>query len=90
MVHTLGVRSLRPKLSKVLIGISEHMDRYIITQRGKPTAILLGIDDFEGLLETAEIERDKDLIRRVRKAEKEMRQGKGRSLEEIDRELKLV
>jgi len=90
MVHTMGVRNLRPKLSKVLTEISEHMDRYIVTQRGKPTAIILSIDDFEGLLETAEIEQDRALVRRLRKAEKDLKQKKSRSLGEIDHELKIV
>ena len=65
--------------------------RYVVTRRGKPEAVILGIEDYESLLETLEIERDPSLVRRLRKAQGEIKKGKkGRSLQEIDRELGLV
>lgn len=90
MVRTIGVRSLRPRLSRAVDEVSEHLDRYVITKRGKPVAVLMGVDDYEGLLETLEIMSDKSLMKRIRRAERELKKGKGRSLEEINRDLALV
>ncbi len=65
--------------------------RYVVTRRGKPEAVILSIEDYESLMETLEIERDTVLVRRLRKAEAEFKKGKkGRTLQEIDRELGLV
>ena len=58
MVNTISVRELRPTLSKVIDNIHKKFDRYVITKRGKPEVVMMSIDDYEGLLETLEIESD--------------------------------
>ena len=89
-IAIISVRELRPKLSKVLKSISDRFDRYIITRRGNPEAVIMSIDDYESILETIDIQSDKALMRRLSKAEKEKKSGGGRSLDEIKKELGLV
>lgn len=89
-IATISIRELRPKLAKVLKNISDRFDRYIITKRGSPEAVIMSIEDYESILETMDIQSDKDLMRRLAKAEKEKKSGHGRSLDEIKRELRLV
>lgn len=87
----LSIRELRPKLPSVVRDAAATSARYVVTRRGKPEAVILSIEDYESLMETLEIERDPALVRRLRKAEAELKKGKkGRSLQEIDRELGLV
>ena len=87
----LSIRELRPKLPSVVRDTAATYARYIVTRRGKPEAVILSIGDYESLLETLEIEQDPALARRLRKAQGEVRKGrKGKSLQEIDRELGLV
>lgn len=87
----LSIRELRPKLPSVVRDASATYARYIVTRRGKPEAVILSMDDYESLMETLEIERDPSLVRRLRKAQEEIKKGKkGKSLQEIDRELGLV
>lgn len=90
MVNTISVRELRPKLADVLKSIHDRFDRYIITKRGQPEAVMMSIEDYESILETMEIQSDKSLMRRIKKAEKELRAGKGISLEKAKKELGLV
>ena len=90
MVNTISVRELRPKLSKVIDDIHKKFDRYVITRRGKPEVVMMSIDDYEGLLETLEIESDPELMKRLKKAEEDMKKGKGKSLEQIHKELGIV
>lgn len=90
MVNTISVRELRPKLADVLKSIHDRFDRYIITRRGHPEAVIMSIDDYESILETLEIQSDKPLMRRIKKAEKELRAGKGILLEKVKKELGLV
>ena len=42
------------------------------------------------LLETLEIESDPELMKRLKKAEEDMKKGKGKSLEQIHKELGIV
>jgi len=90
MVNTISVRELRPQLSKVIDNIHKKFDRYVITRRGKPEVVMMSIDDYEGLLETLEIESDPELMKRLKKAEEDMKKGKWKTLEQIHKELGIV
>jgi prevent-host-death family protein len=83
MVNTITLKKLRPKLPGVIKDIDTKLDRYIITKRGKPVAVIMSPDDYEGLLETIEILSDKEAARRIKKAKREIREGKTISLEEL-------
>lgn len=90
MVNTISVRELRPKLADVLKAVQSRFDRYIITKRGRPEAVLMSVEDYESILETMEIQSDKALMRRIKKAEEEIRNKKGTPLEKVRKELGLV
>ncbi len=90
MVNTISARELRPKLSSVLKTIHDRFDRYIVTRRGRPEVVMISVEDYESLLETLEIQSDKVLMKRIRKAEKEFKAGKGVPLEKVKKELGLV
>ena len=83
MVKNISTRKLRTNLSSVLKDVREHFDRYIISKRGEPEAILMCIDDYEGWLETLAIMSDKKAMADIRKAEKELAEGKFNTLEEV-------
>ena len=90
MVNTISVRDLRPKLADVLNDIHTKFDRYVITRHGKPEVIMMSIEDYEGLLETLEIESDPALVKRLKKAQEDMKKGRGKSLDQIHKELGIV
>ena len=87
MTRTVNLKELRPKLPSVMEAVDKKLDRYIVTKRGHPLAVILSVDDYEGMLETMEILRDKVGMRRLKKAESEVREGKTRSLKDIHRDL---
>ncbi|MFC1522036.1 type II toxin-antitoxin system Phd/YefM family antitoxin [Elusimicrobiota bacterium] len=90
MTRTLNLKELRPKLPQVMEAIDKKLDRYVVTKRGHPLAVILSIEDYEGMLETMEIMRDKAALKRIRKAQEHVRRGKTRSLEEIHRKLGIL
>ena len=90
MIKSISVRELRPNISKVIDDIHQKFDRYVVNRRGKPEVVMMSVEDYESLLETIEIESDKELMKRIKKAQKEIAQGKGKSLEEVKRELGFV
>ena len=70
--------------------IHEKFDRYIVTKRGVPEVVMLSIEDYESILETLEIESDKELMKRIKKSEQDLRKGKGVSLDKINEKLKRI
>lgn len=47
------------------------------------------MDEYKSLVETLEIKADRACMKRIREAEKARRQGKGKSLQQIRKELKI-
>ncbi len=85
MTRHITVKELRPNLPRVMDAVDKRLDRYIVTKRGLPVAVIISPDDYEGLLETIDILQDKPLMKRLKRAETEARAGKTRTLEEIER-----
>ncbi len=83
MTNLITLKELRPKLPAIIKDIDTKLDRYIVTKRGKPISIMLNIDDYEGLLETIEILSNKNIVKRIKKAKKEIKEGKTISLEKL-------
>ena len=83
MIKNISVRKLRSNLAKVLEDIKGHLDRYIISKRGKPEAVLMCIDDYEGWLDTLEIMSSKEAMDDIRQAKKELAEGKFHVFEEV-------
>lgn len=90
MDNTISIRALRPQLSKILDNVNRKFDRYLVTKRGRPEAILMSVAEYESLVETLEIESDKALMFRIKKAEKEIGSGKGIPLDRLHKGLGIV
>ncbi|HOX54226.1 MAG TPA: type II toxin-antitoxin system Phd/YefM family antitoxin [Candidatus Omnitrophota bacterium] len=87
MVNTITLKELRPELPEVINDIDTKLDRYIVTKRGKPVTVMMSPDDYEGLLETIEILSDKEAVKRIKKAKRQIKEGKAISLEELRRKI---
>jgi len=87
MVNTISLKQLRPELAAIIKDIDTKLDRYIVMKRGRPVAVMMSPDDYDGLLETIEILSDKETAKRIRKAKKEIKEGKTISLEDLKRKI---
>jgi prevent-host-death family protein len=83
MVKTVSLKELRPALPKVIARIDGKLERYVVTRRGKPVAVMLSVDDYEALMETLDILADPHAIAGIRKGEEDIREGRVRSWKEI-------
>jgi antitoxin YefM len=90
MIKRISIRELRPNISKVMTNIHQRFDRYIVSRRGKPEVLMMSIEDYEGWMETMEIQSDPELVKDIKQAEKEIAEGKGTSLDDLHRELGIV
>ena len=76
MVHTVSLKGLRPGLPKVMDRIDKKLDRYVVTRRGKPVAVIMNVDDYEALVETLDILNDAEAMRGLRRGEEDIRKGR--------------
>ena len=87
MIATVSLKELRPGLPGVIDRIDRRLDRFVITRRGKPVAVLLSADDYESLMETLDILADPKAVSRLRKGEEDARRGRTRSWQDVKKSL---
>ena len=87
MTTTITLKELRPSLPQVISRIDGRMDRYVVTKRGKPVAVMLSAADYDSLVETMEILADKEAMKGIRKGLEDIRKGRTISLEDLKKRL---
>ena len=90
MTKSITLKALRPKLPRVIDEIDSKMDRFIVTKRCKPVALMMSVDDYESLLETLDILSNSKLIKKIKRAEADIKRGRIKTLDKIDKELGIV
>ena len=89
MTQTLSVTKAREDLTNLVENANKRMSEYIITVNGLPAAAIISAAEYESWKETEEILADKNLMKAIKQGEKEIKEGKGISLEELEKELDL-
>ena len=87
MIATLSLKELRPDLPHVIEQVDRKLDRFVITKRGRPVAVLLSADDYESLMETLDILADPKALASLRKGEEDIRSGRTRSWGDVRKSL---
>jgi prevent-host-death family protein len=62
MAKVVPVREFRSRLAALLSDVVDRRDHVIVTRNGKPAAVVVPVDEYEGLEETAEILSDPDTV----------------------------
>jgi len=60
-MKTESLAGIKANLSRYVDEVEGQHERVTITRNGKPAAVLVSVDDLEGLEETLEVLRDPDL-----------------------------
>ena len=68
MTRTLPLSEVKINLSRLIADVVRREDEIVITRHGRPAAVLLSSDEYEGWKETQEIKRDKDLMRQIKRS----------------------
>jgi antitoxin YefM len=71
----MPLADVKNRLSEVVERLEREHGRVIITKHGRPAAVVMSIEDLEGLEETLNILSDPALMRRIKKAEAEIAAG---------------
>lgn len=72
---TYSVSEARRKFLELVRESSEVFDRFVFTKKGKPEAVMLNYQDYQGLLETLEILEDQSLADEILSRKEEIASG---------------
>jgi prevent-host-death family protein len=84
----LSLAEAKAHLSEVVEGVETEHRRVIITKHGRPSVVVLAIDDLEALEETLDILSDPETMADLREADRARRRGESVQLtkeEALDR-----
>lgn len=89
MRRTLPVTEAREKLTELVDEVNNKFEQIEITKNGKPRAVIMSATEFDGWKETLDILSDEQLMKDIKEAEKDFREGRTVTLEQLKGELKL-
>lgn len=87
MTKTLPISKVREELPTLVDRAQRLLEEVVITVNGKPTAILMSIDEFESWKETMEILADKELMEAIREGEEDIKAGRVVDFDKLVKEL---
>ena len=87
MSQTVPVRELRSDLSHFIDRVADLREHAIVTRHGRPAAVLVPVDEYEALEETAEILSDADTLRAIDEGRREVDAGETVTLADLRQDL---
>lgn len=87
MSEILPLAHVKARFSEIVDRVSSQDERVVVTRNGQPAAVLLSIEDLEGLEETLDILSDTDLLAGIREGQEAARAGDVTALEELRKTL---
>ncbi len=66
-MSTVTLSDAKTHLASILADVTQLGERYVITRSGRPAAVLLSVEEYEGLVETLEILADPELSDAIRR-----------------------
>ena len=85
----LSLREVKADLASLLTTLNQSGGGVIVTQAGKPKAVLMDLDSYEEIIETLHDLSQPGFLDSLLKAQKEIRDGKGIPAEQVYKELGL-
>jgi prevent-host-death family protein len=80
---TLPLGEVKSHLSELVGRVHDHHDRVTVTVHGRPSAVLVAVEDLEQLEETLAILRDADTMARLAASDAELARGESVSAAEL-------
>jgi len=83
----LSVSELRTSVLKLIHRLERVPERYVITREGKPSAVLLGYEEFKNILATLEVVLDLEMVKGIEEGLRDKKAGRIKTFEEIFEEI---
>ena len=85
---TLPLGEVKTHLSELVSRVHDHHERVTVTVHGRPSAVLVAIEDLERLEETLAILRDPNTMARLAESDAEIARGESISESELAEEVR--
>lgn len=89
MTKTLPITEARANLTNLVDRAKRLLDEYVITVNGKPAAVIMSAAEYDSRKETDEILADKELMKAMKEGEKDIKNGRYITFDQLKKELKL-
>ncbi len=83
MEKIVPISDLQSKTREIVEGVKKTRDPVIITQRGRPAALVINYEDYEGMLHTLDEMSYPDWKERLKEAELDSEHNRGITLEQL-------
>ena len=83
MSETRSLADVKAHLSELVAQVGAQHERVTVTVHGRPTAVLVAVDDLESLEETIAVLSDSNVVRALTDADTELAAGEGESEETL-------
>jgi antitoxin YefM len=87
-MDVVPVRDLRNDLAHVIDRVADRREHVVVTRRGRPAAVLVPVDEYDALEETAEILSDSATLQAIDRGLREIERGETVTLEQVRREVR--
>lgn len=77
-MKTMPLSEVKTKLSELIDVVESRDEAVTITRNGKPVAIIVSKDEYDGWQETVEIMTDSNLMKEIRKGIQELKRTRKR------------
>ena len=83
MAEELLLSEARTRLSELADRVERQHERIVLTRDGRPSFVLMSLDELESLEETLDILQDEELVASLRLSQREAAEGKLIPLREV-------
>lgn len=84
MTEVSSLAETKAHLSELVARVGNQHERITVTVHGRPTAVLLAVDDLESLEETIAVLSDAEAMRALAEADAELARGEGDNQDSLD------
>jgi antitoxin YefM len=85
--HTISISEARKRIFEIANEVQKPDTHYMLTENGKPKAVILSAEEFENLLDDLDILSDPDLLKDIETNERAIAEGDYITWEDLKKEL---
>jgi len=82
-MSTLPLAEVKSHLSALISRVASQHERVTVTVHGRPSAVLLAVEDLEALEETIAVLSDSDTVRQLVDSDAELARGEGETEQQL-------
>jgi len=79
-MRTANYTDLRSNLKSYLDGVINNCEPLIVHRPANTSVVILSLDEYNAIKETEYLTSSPEMVRRIKEAEKEIRSGKGKTI----------